>query len=72
MNEQLKKEFNEVSAQIRWVKKQKSQAYRENRLEDAKNWERDQRQLRHVSNKLQGRDMAGFLRKILGKSIFSL
>ena len=68
MNEQLKKEFNEVSAQIRWVKQQKSQAYRENRLEDAKNWERDQQQLCQLSNKLQGRNMAWFL----GKSIFSL
>lgn len=68
MNEQLKKEFNEVSAQIRWVKQQKSQAYRENRLEDAKNWERDQQQLCQLSNKLQCRDMAWFL----GKSIFSL
>ena len=68
MNEQLKKEFNEVSAQIRWVKKQKSQAYRENRLEDAKNWERDQRQLRHLSNKLQGRDMAGFVSRLTEKS----
>ena len=68
MNEQLKKEFNEVSAQIRWVKKQKSQAYRENRLEDAKNWERDQRQLRHLSNKLQSRDMAGFVSRLTEKS----
>ena len=68
MNKQFKKEFNEVSAQIRWVKQQKSQAYRENRLDDAKNFERDQQQLRQLSNKLQGRDLAFFL----GKSIFSV
>lgn len=68
MNEQLKKEFNEVSAQIRWVKMEKAKAYRENRLEDAKAFQRDEDQLRQLSNKLQGRDMAWFL----GKSIFSL
>ena len=68
MNLQERKEFNRVSAQIRWVKKQKSQAYRENRLEDAKAFQRDEDQLRQLSNKLQGRDLSFFL----GKSIFSL
>ena len=52
MNEQEKKSFNQVSEQIRWVKNQKSQAYRENRLEDAKNFQRDENQLRQISNKL--------------------
>ena len=68
MNEQEKKSFNQVSEQIRWVKNQKSQAYRENRLEDAKNFQRDENQLRQISNKLQDRDLSFFL----GKSIFSL
>ena len=68
MNEQEKKSFNQVSEQIRWVKNQKSQAYRENRLEDATNFQRDENQLRQISNKLQGRDLSFFL----GKSIFSL
>ena len=50
---QWKKEFNRISIQIRWVKQQKSQAYRENRLEDARNFERDQDQLRHLSKMMQ-------------------
>jgi hypothetical protein len=65
---QDKKAFNQVSEQIRWVKKQKAQAYQENRLEDAKNFQRDENQLSQISNKLQGRDLSFFL----GKSIFSL
>ena len=68
MNEQEKKSFNQVSEQIRWVKNQKSQAYRENRLEDARNFQRDENQLSQISNKLQCRDLSFFL----GKSIFSL
>jgi len=68
MNFQAKKAFNEISAQIRWVKKQKAQAYRENRMDAAKNFERDQNQLRQLSNNIQGRDLAYFL----GKSIFSV
>jgi hypothetical protein len=50
------------------VKKQKAQAYRENRLEDAKNFEREETYLRQISNKVQGRDLELFL----GKSIFSI
>jgi hypothetical protein len=68
MNKEDKKAFNEISAQIRLVKKQKAQAYRENRLEDAKNFERDETYLRQISNKVQGRDLEFFL----GKSIFSI
>jgi len=68
MNKEDKKSFNEISAQIRLVKKQKAQAYRENRLEDAKNFEREETYLRQISNKVQGRDLEFFL----GKSIFSI
>ena len=68
MNKEDKKAFNEISAQIRLVKKQKAQANRENRLEDAKNFERDETYLRQISNKVQGRDLEFFL----GKSIFSI
>ena len=68
MNKEDKKAFNEISARIRLVKKQKAQAYRENRLEDAKNFERDETYLRQISNKVQGRDLEFFL----GKSIFSI
>lgn len=68
MNDDSKKAFNEISAQIRLVKKQKAQAYRENRLEDAKNFEREETYLRQISNKVQGRDLEFFL----GKSIFSI
>jgi hypothetical protein len=65
---QDKKAFNQVSEQIRWVKKQKAQAYQENRLEDAKKLEQDEVYLRQLSNRIQGRDLSFFL----GKSIFSL
>ena len=68
MNKEDKKAFNEISAQIRLLKKQKSQAYRENQLEDAKNFEREETCLRQISNKVQGRDLELFL----GKSIFSI
>ena len=68
MNKEDKKAFNKISAQIRLVKKQKAQAYRENRLEDAKNFEREETYLRQISNNVQGRDLELFL----GKSIFSI
>jgi len=68
MNDDSKKAFNEISDQIRLVKKQKAQSYRENRLEDAKNFEREETYLRQISNKVQGRDLELFL----GKSIFSI
>jgi hypothetical protein len=68
MNDDSKKAFNEISAQIRLVKKQKAQAYRENRLEDAKSLQRYEVYLRQISNKVQGRDLEFFL----GKSIFSI
>ena len=68
MNKEDKKAFNEISVQIRWTKQQKSQAYRENRLEDAKSLQRYEVYLRQISNKVQGRDLEFFL----GKSIFSI
>jgi hypothetical protein len=68
MNDDSKKAFNEISDQIRLVKKQKAQSYRENRLEDAKNFEREETYLRQISNNVQGRDLELFL----GKSIFSI
>ena len=55
MNDRDKEDFKQLSAQIRWVKQQKSQAYRENRLDEALNYERDLECLRNISNHVQGR-----------------
>jgi len=68
MNKEDKKAFNEISAEIRLVKKQKAQAYREYRMEDAKDLQQYEVYLRQISNKIQGRNLELFL----GKSIFSI
>lgn len=48
----IKDRFKMISAQLRQIKKDKAKAYRESRIKDAKQLEKDQSELSHLAHGL--------------------